>query len=180
MADNFTKFSFLIKNATKKEVAWLEEVLAYDFEDRRATAFPAGNAAHITWPRIDIRVLARFRSCAARPDVEGPTSKVSLGLCTRERESLDGCSSCPCFSLQIPAQGDCSLQRGLHAAAKCGQTSSRAKTSSSRPTGIFRTGGIGIKMCEALAAQQQQRIRWDGLDIIIRPRKVRQPCPRSP
>jgi len=26
-------------------------------------------------------------------------------------------------------------------------------------------------MCEALAAQQQQRIRWDGLDIIVRPKK---------
>ena len=38
--------------------------------------------------------------------------------------------------------------------------------------GIVQTGGIGIKMCEALAAQQQQRIKWDGLDIIIRPRKV--------
>jgi hypothetical protein len=28
--------------------------------------------------------------------------------------------------------------------------------------GIFRTGGVGIKMCEALAAQQEQRIKWDG------------------
>jgi hypothetical protein len=35
MADNFTKFSFLIKSITKKEVAWLEEVLAYDFEDEQ-------------------------------------------------------------------------------------------------------------------------------------------------
>ena len=39
MADNFTKFSFLIKNATKKEVAWLEEVLAYDFEDDQQRPF---------------------------------------------------------------------------------------------------------------------------------------------
>jgi len=39
MADNFTKFSFLIKNATKKEVAWLEEVLAFDFEDEQQRPF---------------------------------------------------------------------------------------------------------------------------------------------
>jgi hypothetical protein len=41
--------------------------------------------------------------------------------------------------------------------------------------GIFRTGGIGIKMCEALAAGQQTRIRWDGLEIIIQPRKGKRP-----
>jgi hypothetical protein len=41
--------------------------------------------------------------------------------------------------------------------------------------GIFQTGGIGIKMCEALAAQQQQRIKWDGLEVIVRPRKASGP-----
>jgi hypothetical protein len=45
--------------------------------------------------------------------------------------------------------------------------------------GIFQTGEVGIKMQEALAGKQQQRIRWDGLEVIVRPGKGRQPCRRS-
>ena len=50
MADNFTKFSFLIKNVTKKEVAWLEEVLAYDFEDEQQRPF----LWRCCTPRVDL------------------------------------------------------------------------------------------------------------------------------
>ena len=41
--------------------------------------------------------------------------------------------------------------------------------------GIFRTGGVGTKIHEALAAQQQQCIRWDGLEVIVRTRKASKP-----
>jgi len=124
MADNFTKFSFLIKNATKKEVAWLEEVLAFDFEDEQQRPFllemlHTSRGLESTfeyWPDFD-HVLPdltsrdpRARSLwvyAARAGIPGPLPFLST----------------PFFPNSGPRR--LSVSAWPIRAARCGQTSSR-------------------------------------------------------
>jgi hypothetical protein len=174
MADNFTKFSFLIKNATKKEVAWLKEALAYDFEDEQQKPFllemlHTSRGLESTfeyWPDFD-HVLPDLTSRDPRarslwvyaPESGNPWTAAVLvhAFLSKFR---------PNEIVRFSVAYTCSRMRPDEFSGEDFIVTAN---------GIFRTGGIGIKMCEALAAQQQQRIRWDGLDIIVRPRKASKP-----
>ena len=176
MADNFTKFSFLIKNARKKEVAWLEEVLAYDFEDEQQRPFllemlHTSRGLESTfeyWPDFD-HVLPDLTSRDPRarclwvyaPESGNPWTAAVLvhAFLSKFR---------PKEIVRFSVAYTCSKMRPDEFSGEDFIVTAN---------GIFQTGGIGIKMCEALAAQQQQRIKWDGLEVIVRPRKLNKLLP---
>jgi len=77
----------------------------------------------------------------------------------RERESLDGCSSVHAFLSKFRPKEIVRFSVA-YSCSKMRPDEFSGEDFIVTAQGIFRTGGIGIKMCEALAAQQQQRIRW--------------------
>ena len=178
MADNFTKFSFLIKNATKKEVAWLEKVLAYDFEDQEQRPFllemlHTSRGLESTfefWPDFD-HVLPDLTSRDPRarclwvyaPESGNPWTAAVLVhafLSKFRRNEI----------VRFSVAYTCSKMRPDEFSGEDFIVTA---------DGILQTGGIGIKMQEALVAQQQTSITWDALKVIIQPKKARQPCRRS-
>jgi len=178
MADNFTKFSFLIKSIAKKELVWLKEVMGYDFEDLEQRPFllemlHTSRGLESTfeyWPDFD-HVLPDLTSRDPRarclrvfaPESGNPWTAAVLvhAFLSKFR---------PKEIVRFSVAYTCSKMRPDEFSGEDFIVTSE---------GIFQSGGIGIKMQEALAAQQQQRIRWDGLEVIIRPEKGRRPCPRS-
>jgi hypothetical protein len=178
MADNFTKFSFLIKNTTKKEVAWLEEVLGYDFEDQEQRPFllemlhtPRGlESTFEYWPDFD-HVLPDLTSRDPRarclwvyaPESGNPWTAAVLvhAFLSRFRRNE---------IVRFSVAYTCSKMRPDEFSGEDFIVTA---------DGILQTGCIGIKMQEALVAQQQTSITWDALKVIIQPKKVGQPCRRS-
>ena len=178
MADNFTKFSFLIKSIAKKELVWLKEVMGYDFEDLEQRPFllemlHTSRGLESTfeyWPDFD-HVLPDLTSRDPRarclrvfaPESGNPWTAAVLvhAFLSKFR---------PKEIVRFSVAYTCSKMRPDEFSGEDFIVTA---------DGIFRTGGIGIKMCEALASRQPKTIKWDGLDIIIRPRKGRQSCPRS-
>jgi hypothetical protein len=171
MADNYALFSFAIKKLTPKETDWLKNLMALDFEDERqrkeieeTLGIPMAIQSSIEyWPDFSYSLSDLDKALWVYTEDSGNAWNAALLV----RAFL--AKFRPRDIRQFGVAYTCSKPRLDEFAGETYVVTDR---------NIYSDACVAGMVSKAIKTGRLQKTAYKELDIIVRPKKGRQPCPR--